>query len=243
MLPFVVCFVLYTYFFDIKPVNALAYIRRNLALLLIQAVSFVLMLRVFYEVTRPDKPLFGAEPSPYAVLAGYAELLAPDASWQRWLALVLGGVLLIGVALLRRQILLKPALCTLLLYFVGILIVARLMHRVGPSERELLPLWPVFVVALLEIWDYCETKSSRFAKLATSSALVLTLFLAGNFVASIRFDATNAWAQDYAVRGIMYEAAMKNRSLGSADLPRAPARFYQKKIAEEYGVVVDLVGR
>ncbi len=243
MLVFVGCFGLYTTFFDIKLANLPTFIKRNYLHLIVQLVCAAGMSYVFIRVTGAGMPLYGSDQSFFkAIFMSYARMFTKYTSIRHIIVYAFILYFVSAIILLKAEILQKPFTVLLVLYFVTTIILAAISHRLLPTERILLPMWPTLAISIGEIYEslWLHFKDHKWAVIPNLAIHALSILLLVNFFASINLNSTRDWESSYSIRNQIYKNAILNRKI-TLNAPTPVETFYINKINYEFGI--DLLRR
>jgi hypothetical protein len=141
------------------------------------------------------------------------------------------GILLFGMLKTRG----KSDYGLIFLIFVGICTFGLVVfHRRYPIKREMIPLYPVIVLTIIDAIKYLPSK-----KIVTSIITLIGIVLCFQFTVKIDLKSTSAWGGDYSIREEIYAYALHNNITETKGIQfktfidrydNPAAQFYKEKI-------------
>ena len=127
---------------------------------------------------------------------------------QYILILLVSLILLSGLVMNYKHPKNIPFTCVLISSFILVYTIAMILHKPLPTDRILLPFYPILVLSICEILPWIVDRiRSEFLTRYMSIGLVLATFLfLTNFVLSINLLTTRDWRENYPLKDLVYDS-------------------------------------
>lgn len=216
------------------------FIKRNIIKLIPMAILLIYIIIFHFIVTGADKPVFG-EKNGVTILdfmkSNFVWMFVQNPTINIVITSI--GILFIGISVIqyRKEILKRPFFFEILVLIIALMVPSILLKKPFLVERCLIPLWPMVVLGIVEIYTLWTDKWNKKV-----DKLITGIILLGFIVAfSIRIDikTTRTWKNNYIVRDIAYQALYEQRTLTLEEYNENKGfyglEFYRAKILEQYG--------
>ena len=150
---------------------------------------------------------------------------------------IIGLIFIIGSAIyFRKEIIKRPFFSAILLLIITLILPSTLLGKPYPIERCLIPLWPIVVLGVVDIYSLWTDKINiKVNRIVTG---IIILILIALFAIRINIKTTRTWENNYAVRDIAYNALYEQRTLTNEEYEANKdfygLEFYRQKILEKY---------
>ena len=228
----------------IKKKDLVDFLKRNIMKLIPLVILLVYIVIFHFIVTGSDKPVFGEE---YGnTITGFMKksfvwMFVENEAINMIVTSI--GIVFIAIStyIHKKKLKNSPFFIALLVMIVVLIVPSLILKKPFLIERCLNPLWPIFVLGMMEIYTlWTETIKNKAKEIVISAVIILALIFA--FVIRIDTTSTRNWANNYEIKEIMYRALVENRSLTEEEYVENKdyfgMTFYQNKIFEKYGVDV-----
>lgn len=205
----IVCYVFSVTIFDIGINNMVIKIKKYFGWVVFFLITWGYLGFVFSQVAAEGKPLFGYQNLNFfqAIPISFAKMFTSNPFREQVLLVSVFLLLLSGLVVNIKHMEKIPFTVMLLLLFTITYGVAFLTHKPLPTDRVLLPFYPILVLAVIEnlteVLMYVKNISGLLKIINVSTVIVIILFLL-NFFLSIRLTYTTDWRSNYPIRDMTY---------------------------------------
>lgn len=228
----------------IRKKETLTFIKRNIIKIIPIAIFLIYIVVFHFIVTGSDKPVFGGTGEAKGLtIIGFLEKnfiwMFVENSIINIVVSVIGVIfIIVSTVFFRKKILERPFFCAILALIVTLILPSMILGKPYPIERCLIPLWPLVVLGIVDIYSLWTNKMNiKISKIITGIILFSLIML---FAIRINVKETRTWKNNYPVRDIVYQALAEGRTLTQEEYESNKGyfglEFYRQKILEEYNV-------
>lgn len=209
------------------------FIVKHWLVLIVLVIINLIMVKYHFIVSRADTSLYYESGSLYQFILSYIKLIMPKYS-EIMLTLII--VVCAMEAIFRRQGRHLPIYTILFLSCVLITFIATIIYNVGfPAGRELLPTYPLFIMALGEIFELNLAKNNEIKSSIYCAAVFLFLIIE---IPTIRLRGSSNWSNCENNRKVAYEI-LQDRRIGTledfeASYYSSSINYYRRQILLHY---------
>ena len=226
----------------IKNKETIKFIKRNIVKIIPIAIFLIYIIIFHFIVTASDKPVFGGTGEAKGLtIIGFLEknfvwMFVENSSLNIAISII-GLIFIIGSAIyFRKEIIKRPFFSAILLLIITLILPSTLLGKPYPIERCLIPLWPIVVLGVVDIYSlWTEKINIKVNRIVTG---IIILILIALFAIRINIKTTRTWENNYAVRDIAYNALYEQRTLTNEEYEANKdfygLEFYRQKILEKY---------
>lgn len=215
------------------------FVKRNIIKIIPIAILLIYIIIFHFIVTGSDKPVFGEANGMSIVgfLKGNFIWMFVENPLINIILSIVGFILIVvSTIIFRNKIKEEVFFSTLLVLILALIIPSTVLNKPYLLERCLIPLWPMMVLGVVQIYTlWTERINKKISLLITSCILLILIF---TFVIRIDIKSTRTWKNNYAVKDIAYKALYEQRTLTKEEYEQNKnffgLNFYREKILEQY---------
>lgn len=226
----------------IRKKETIKFIKRNVIKIIPIAIFLIYIIIFHFIVTGSDKPVFGGTGEAKGLtIVGFLEknfvwMFVENSIINIVVSIIVLLFIIASIVVFRKQIIEKPFFSAILVLIIALIVPSTILGKPYPIERCLIPLWPLVVLGLVDMYSLWTDKlNMRIDKLITGSVIVILIFL---FAIRINIKTTRTWNNNYQVRDIAYQALFEQRTLTKEEYEENKVfyglEFYRQKILEKY---------
>lgn len=226
----------------IKKKETIKFIKRNIIKIIPIAIFLIYIIIFHFIVTGSDKPVFGGTGEAKGLtIKGFLEKnfvwMFVENSIVNIVISLIALIFIIGSTIyFRKDIIKRPFFSAILLLIITLILPSTLLGKPYPIERCLIPLWPIIVLGIVDIYSlWTEKMNIKINRIVTGIIIVALITL---FTIRINIKTTRTWENNYVVRDIAYNALYEQRTLTNEEYEANKdfygLEFYRQKILEEY---------
>lgn len=231
-LALLISFSLYVLFVDLKIEGIIKLSNRYWYLIAPMALLTIFLAYAILRVTEEGLPLYGAIGTSFysAIFMSFTRMFLTTPLLVQVLTLGYVIVLLTGYLINLKSIDRAPFMTIFITLILLIWVTSTLLRKPLPTNRILVPFYPIFALALFEsistILEKLSIKNQTYFK---PLLIVISLIMVFTFFRSVRIESTSDYNEDYPKKFVVYEYFIKGKPIPEA-VEGPIASFYSKKI-------------
>ena len=216
------------------------FLKRNILKIIPIIILLVYIMIFHFIVTGSDKPVFGEVEG--SNLIGFFKhsfiwMFIQNGTVNIVLTVIGLIVLAFSIIFYRKKIKEKPFFLAFIVFLLCLIMPSIILKKPFLVERCLIPLWPLFIIGVVEIYGLLT--ENRPKMLVKTLSIICILFLGLSFAKKIDLKGTRDWNDNYKVKDIVYNALYEHRKLNEEEYNEIKKfygiTFYSEKIIEQYG--------
>lgn len=226
----------------IRKKETIEFLKRNVIKIIPIAIFLIYIVIFHFIVTGSDKPVFGGTGEAKGLtIIGFLEKnfvwMFVENSIVNIVVSIIGLLFIIVSAIFfRKQILERQFFSAILLLIIVLIVPSTILGKPYPIERCLIPLWPIVVLGIVDIYSlWTEKMTIKISRIITGCLIFILIFA---FAIRINIKTTRTWKNNYVVRDIAYNALFEHRTLTKEEYEENKdfygLEFYRQKILEKY---------
>lgn len=226
----------------IRKKETIKFIKRNIIKIIPIAILLIYIVIFHFIVTGSDKPVFGGTGEAKGLtIIGFLEKnfvwMFVENSGINIVVSIIGIIfIIVSILFFRKEILKRPFFSVILALIIALIVPSMILGKPYPIERCLIPLWPLVVLGIVDIYSLWTDKMNiKISKIVTGCIIFVLIFA---FVIRINIKETRTWKNNYPVRDIAYQALFEQRTLTPEEYEENKGyfglEFYRQKILEQY---------
>lgn len=226
----------------IRKKETIKFIKRNIIKIIPIAIFLIYIIIFHFIVTGSDKPVFGGTGEAKGLtIVGFLEknfvwMFVENSVINIAVSIIVLLFIIISTVVFRKQIIEKPFFSAILVLIIALIVPSTILGKPYPIERCLIPLWPLVVLGLVDMYSLWTDKINiKIGKLVTGGIILILIFA---FTIRINIKTTRTWNNNYQVRDIAYQALFEQRTLTKEEYEENQGfyglEFYRQKILEKY---------
>ena len=228
------------YFIElIRKKKVVKFVKRNILKIIPLIIFFIYIVIFHFIVTGADKPVFGEVEG--ATIIGFFKhnfiwMFIQNETVNIILSITILITIILCIILFRKKMEEMPFFVSLFILLLYLILPSIILQKPFLIERCLVPLWPLFIAGVVEIFNLLTQKvPNNIVKLLTATCTLLLLFM---FCIRINIRETRDWKDNYKVRDIVHSALYNHRTLTKEEYDEIRKiygiTFYREKILEQY---------
>lgn len=220
----------------IKKKKLYGFIKKNIIGLIPMIVLLIYIIIFHFTVTGGDKPVFGETNIIGFLENNFIWMFLENKIANIVLSIIAFTIIVISIIVYRNKIWDKKCFISLTIIILTLILPSLILGKPFPTGRCLIPLWPIVVLGMLEIYSLWMEKIND--RIANVLSILCTIVLITLFIYRIDLTKTRTWANNYVVRDVLYQALAEHRVLTDEEYEMNKGffgiTFYRNKILEKY---------
>lgn len=206
------------------------------------AVAFVYACIFLHTVGEQGLPLYGTSENFYsAVISSYLSMILPPFAKSYYLYITI-----LTISMLCLPLFIKTTVGNLRIWrlmigsFALIAFSSMILNKPLPTERVLIPLWPLVVMSIIEICEGYYLRLNEKGKVAAHAlSIVIMVAISMNFISKLNLSSTEFCRDQYPLKAEVYNDYKENNCISLKYIRNYTVLFYMEKIKKENKVQLE----